>query len=184
MQRTSTGNAAMAAAFLPALSIFALAGIAWAAQDRYALTIPGGGLAFADIRGYENWVPVAPSQVKDGVKVIAANPVMMAAYRAGVPGNGQPFPEGSKIVKIEWSQKEDKASPYFVMIPDKLMSVSFIEKDSKRFPKTHGWAYAQFLYDPANEETFKPGVTGAECGYACHTAVAAQDYIFTGYPKR
>ena len=23
----------------------------------------------------------------------------------------------------------------------------------------------------------------AKCGYACHTAVAAKDYIFTEYPK-
>ena len=36
------------------------------------------------------------------------------------------------------------ASPYFVMVPDTLKSVSFIEKDIKRFPDTHGWAYAQF----------------------------------------
>jgi hypothetical protein len=27
-------------------------------------------------------------------------------------------------------------------------------------------------------------VTGAECGYACHTNVAAQDYIYTAYPDR
>ena len=35
------------------------------------------------------------------------------------------------------------------MVPDTLMSVSFIKKDSKRFPNTRGWAYAQFVYDPA-----------------------------------
>ncbi len=86
-------------------------------------------------------------------------------------------------MKIEWSQKEDKASPYFVMVPDTLKSVSFIVKDSKRFPKTNGWAYAQFLCDPATS-SFKPNGTGAECGYACHTGVAAQDYIFTAYPHR
>jgi hypothetical protein len=70
-----------------------------------------------------------------------------------------------------------------VNVPDTLKSVSFIEKDTKRFPNTHGWAYAQFAYDPASD-TFKPSVTGAECGYECHTRVAAKDYIYTAYPKR
>jgi hypothetical protein len=28
------------------------------------------------------------------LKVIVANSTMIKAYKAGVPGNGQPFPEG------------------------------------------------------------------------------------------
>ncbi len=159
-----------------------LGGLALAAQDRSTLKVPGG-LSFSEIKGYESWQVVAPSQVKEGLKIIAANDVMMKAYRAGLPAKGKVFPEGSKVVKIEWAQKQNSASPYFVMVPDTLMSVSFILKDSKRFPKTHGWAYAQFLYDPASR-TLKPSGTGAECGYACHTSVAAQDYIFTAYPQR
>jgi hypothetical protein len=172
---------------IPTISIGAvflaiLGGIALAAQDRYTVKVPDG-LAFSDFKGYEDWRNVAVSQVKDGIKIIAANPAMISAYRSGLPASGKTFPDGSKIVKIEWSQKQSTVSPYFVMVPDALKSVSFIEKDSKRFPKTHGWAYAQFVYDAATE-TFKPSGTGAECGYACHTTVAAQDYIFTAYPGR
>jgi hypothetical protein len=107
---------------------------------------------------------------------------MIAAYRAGVPGAGKAFPEGSRSVKIEWSQ-EEVTDPYAVSVPKALMSVSFMVKDSKRFPKTHGWAFAQFLYDPATK-ALKPSGAGPECGYACHTAVAANDYVFTAYPKR
>jgi hypothetical protein len=117
------------------------------------------------------------------LKVIAGNAAMIDAYREGIPGNGKNFPDGSKIVKIEWSQKKNPESPYFVMVPDTLKSVSFIEKDTKRFPDTSGWGYAQFLYDAASD-TFKPSGSGASCGYACHTAVAAKDYIFTAYPTR
>ena len=69
------------------------------------------------------------------------------------------------------------------MVPDALKSISFIEKDSKRFPDTNGWAYAQFLYDAASG-TFTPQGSDARCGYACHAKVAAKDYIFTAYPKR
>lgn len=160
----------------------AVAGMALAAQDRFTVKVPNG-LSFAEFKGYETWQDVAVSQTEMGLKVIAANPAMIAAYRKGVPGNGQHFPDGSKIVKIEWSAKENAESPYFVRVPDTLKSVSFIERDSKRFADTGGWAYAQFLYDPASD-TFKPNGTGDACGYACHTAVAVKDYIFTAYPKR
>lgn len=111
---------------------------------------------------------------------------MMNAYRQGIPGNGKPFPDGSKIVKIEWAKKKNVLSPCFVEVPDTLISLAFIEKDSKRFPNTNGWAYAKWDYDAASG-TFKPNAlssAGHECGYACHTAVKASDYIFTAYPKR
>lgn len=164
------------------VAALASSGVALAALDRYALKVPNG-LSFAEFRGYDTWQTVAVSQVKEGLKLISANAVMINAFRSGLPKTGAKFPDGSKIVKIEWSQKPNPISPYFVTVPDKLLSVSFIEKDTRRFPKTNGWAYAQFLYDPASG-SFKPNGTGHECGYACHTAVAAQDYIFTAYPRR
>lgn len=163
---------------LPAIAV----ALAHDEQDRYELRIPNG-LAFSDFRGYDNWKPVAVSQTEHGIKVIAANDAMIEAYRSGVPGNGKLFPEGSKIAKIEWTFKRNPESPYFVNIPDTLKSLSFIEKDSQRFPNTHGWAYAQWAYD-AGSQALKPDVQGAECGYSCHSKVAAQDYTYTAYPKR
>ena len=156
-------------------------GIALAAQDRYTLKL--GELAFSDFRGYENWKVVAVSQTETLFKVIVANDVMMDAYRQGLPADGKLFPEGSKIVKIEWTFKKNTVAPYFVMVPDTLKAVAAIEKDSNRFPDTHGWAYGNFSYDAASD-TFTPQGNDAKCGYACHTTVAAQDYIFTAYPKR
>jgi hypothetical protein len=126
------------------------------------------------------------SVTETSVKSILANPAMIKAYKDGIPGNGKPFPEGSKIAKIEWIKEKNALSPYFVEVPQTLKSVSFIEKDSKRFPDTRGWAYAQFAYD-AGSETFKPSPlssTGHECGFACHTAVKANDRIFTRYAPR
>jgi hypothetical protein len=107
-------------------SVAAAGGIALAAQDRSTLKVPNG-LAFSEFKGYENWQNVAVSQTEHSVKIIAANPVMIKAYRSGVPGNGKHFPEGSKVVKIEWTAKKSTESPYFVMVPDTLKSVSFIE---------------------------------------------------------
>ena len=160
-----------------------LAGAAWAAQDRSTLRVPDG-LSFSEFKGYDGWQAVAVSQTATSVKLISANPVMMKAYKAGLPSAGRKFPEGSKVVKIEWAARKNEVSPYFVMVPGELKSLSFIEKDSRRFPKTNGWAYAKFLFDPATG-TLKPSGSGADCGHACHTAaVAAQDFIFTAYPQR
>ena len=160
-----------------------LGGAAWAAQDRSTLKVPDG-LRFSEFKGYEDWQAVAASQTAQSLKLISANAVMMKAFRNGLPAAGKKFPEGSKVVKIEWSSRKNTVSPYFVMVPDTLKSLSFIEKDSKRFPKTNGWAYAKFEADPKSGE-LKPVGTGAECGHACHTAgVAAQDFIFTAYPHR
>ncbi len=174
------GIAAAGAAIAVALAV--LGGKAISAQDKYTVQVPNG-LAFSDFRGYEYWQVVAVSQTEELLKVMVANPTMIDAYRAGVPGNGKPFPDGSKIAKIEWKPKKSTEAPFLVRVPDVLQDIFFIEKDIKRFPDANGWAYAQFNYDPASD-TFRPDGSGANCGYACHTIVAAKDYIFTAYGKR
>src|SRR5260221_14440599 len=154
-----------------------------AQQDKYTLQVPNG-LKFSDFRGYENWQVVAVSQTENLLKVMVANPTMMDAYRAGVPGNGKPFPDGSKIAKIEWKPKKSTEAPFSVRIPDVLQDVFLIEKDSKKYPNTKGWAYAVFDYGRATD-SLVPNKTGTiDCGFACHTRVANKDYIFTAYGKR
>jgi hypothetical protein len=152
-------------------------------QDKYTLKVPGG-LAFSDFGGYESWQVVAVSQTDNLLKAMVANPIMIDAYRSGVPGNGKPFPDGSKIAKIEWKPKKSTEAPFSVRIPESLQDIFFIEKDLKRFPDTKGWAYAVFDYNPASDE-FKPDATGVvSCGFTCHTIVAKKDYIFTAYVNR
>ena len=164
-------------------SVTILAASAVAAQQGWdTLKVPDG-LAFSEFKGYDKWEDVAVSETEGSVKAILGNPTMIRAYKEGIPDNGKPFPEGVKVVKIEWTKKRNTASPYFVEVPDTLKSLSFIEKDSKRFPNTHGWAYAQFEYD-ASSKTLKPSVTASECGFKCHTTVASRDYIWAEYPLR
>src|SRR5208282_271073 len=112
-----------------------------ASQDKYSLKVPGG-LAFSEFRGYEDWRVVAPSQTdaQNVMRVILANPVMMKAYREGIPANGKPFPDGSKMAKIEWEPRKITEAPFSVKTPDTvpgtLTEVEIIEKDSKRFADT------------------------------------------------
>jgi hypothetical protein len=156
-------------------------GLAFAGQDRYSLKL--SELSFGDFKGYENWRNVAVSQTETLLKVILANDVMMDAYRQGLPADGKLFPDGSKIVKIERSFKKNAVAPYSVQVPDTLKAIATIEKDTKRFPDTHGWAYGNFNYD-ATSDTFTPEGNDAKCGYECHSKMAAQDYIYTAYPMR
>jgi hypothetical protein len=164
-------------------ALAAVGGRAMSAQDKYTLRLPDG-VPFSDFRGYENWQLVSVAQTDDRLKVMLANPIMIEAYKAGVPGNGKKFPDGSKIAKIQWKPKKSTEAPFAVNVPDNLADLFFMEKDSKRFPDGGGWGYAVFDYDPTSD-MYKPNKTGTpNCGTKCHKAVAAKDYIFHPYQKR
>ena len=87
-----------------------LGSIALAAQDKYTLQVPNG-LAFSDFRGYENWEDVAVSQTENGIKVIVANPTMMAAYRDGLPADGKLFPTALRLRRSSGHSKEIRCHP-------------------------------------------------------------------------
>src|SRR3977135_2563816 len=85
-------------------------------KDKYSLKSPSG-IAFADFRGYEDWAVVSSAGPDKVLKVIVANPAMIEAYKAGIPGNGQPFPDGSKIAKLQWKPKKRTEAPFVVDVP-------------------------------------------------------------------
>jgi len=151
-------------------------------QDKYALKVPGG-LAFSEFRGYESWQTIAISENGPVIAVIVGNPQMIEAFQAGTPENGKPFPDGAKMAKIHWNAKKSAEAPSPTLVPDTLHDVDFMVRDSKRFADSGNWGYAEFDYDAATD-TFKPLGNDAKCGFACHTIVAAKDYVFTAYPKR
>jgi len=191
MKRKNIPAIVVAVGLVSVLSVLVLAD-----QDRYTLRVPNG-LAFSEFRGYQDWQAVGPSQTGalKVLRVMLANPVMIKAYRAGVPGNGQPFPDGSKMAKIVWKQKDITTAPFSAStpdtVPDTLEDVEFMEKDSKRFADSGGWGWAVFVYDAASN-TFRvgnltdkpPQANDAKCGFACHTIAKQKDFIFTAYPKR
>ncbi len=153
------------------------------AQDKYSLKSPSG-IAFSDFRGYEDWSVVSSARTEEVLKVIVANPKMIKAFKAGVPGHGQPFPEGSMIVKLQWKPKKSTEAQFAVDVPDLFKQAFVMEKDSKRFPKTGGWGYAVFNYDAASDKYTADPTSLSDCGNTCHTVVRAKDYIFHPYQKR
>jgi Cytochrome P460 len=152
-------------------------------KDKYSLKSPDG-VAFSDFRGYEDWSVVSSARTEEVLKVIVANPAMIKAYKVGVPGNGQPFPEGSMIVKLQWKPKKSTEAPFAVDVPDVFKQAFVMEKNSKRFAKTGGWGYAVFNYDSASDKFTADPTAHADCGNSCHVAVKAKDYIFHPYQKR
>src|SRR5271165_4021710 len=104
-----------------------LGAVALYAQDKYSLKSPGG-IAFSDFRGYEDWADVSSARTDEILKVIVANPTMIKAYKAGVPGNGQSFPDGSMIVKLQWKHKKSTEAPFVVEVPDVFSQAFVMEK--------------------------------------------------------
>ena len=177
-------------------SIF-LVGVLVAAQspDRFTLKA-ANGIAFSEFKGYDVWQLVATSQPDNAsgcgtsktgcMKGILGNPTMIQAYQKGIPANGQAVPDGAALAKIEWLQDRDE-KPYGVTVPGVQTEMSFMLKDSKRFPDTNGWGYATFVYD-ASSDTFKPSTANPSFPRGCHGCHAAhakaRDFVFTDYAKR
>lgn len=178
-----TATMSLVAAGIATAAMLALSGErAISAQDKYTVQVPKG-LSFFEFRGFEDWPTIAVSHAGDLIEVILGNPTMIEAYRSGIPGNGKPFPDGSKMAKIHWKAKQSAEAPQPTIVPDTLHDIDFMVKDSQRFPNSGGWGYAQFDYD-TESDTFTPFESGTDCGHTCHTIVAAKDYVFTAYGKR
>jgi hypothetical protein len=178
-----------------AASVLVASAVLAQSQDRYTLTA-ANGIAFSEFRGYDAWQMIATSEPDDAsgcgtskvgcTKAILGNPTMIQSYRDGIPANGKAVPDGAALAKIEWLKDRDHASPYEVTVPGTQTEVSFMLKDSKRFPDTNGWGWATFTYDAASD-TFKPfgdDPAFAKTCHGCHTLVRERDFVFTNYAKR
>jgi len=172
------------------LALFASGVAICAGQDKYTVKVPNG-LGFAEFKGYESWQVIAVSHNGDLLAAILGNPVMIEAYKSGIPGNGKPFPNGAKMAKVHWNAKKNETAPGQPTVPGTQHDVDFMVKDSTRFADSGGWGYAEFEYDAASN-TFAPGTAkdsppqgnDAKCGHACHTIAQKRDYVFTEYGTR
>jgi hypothetical protein len=116
---------------------------------------------------------------------------MIKAYKAGIPENGKPFPDGARMAKIHWVPKKNAIAPGQPTVAGELHDVDFMVKDAKRFADSGGWGYGAFRWDetsasfrPSDNTDMPPQANDARCGAACHTIVKNRDYVFTEYGKR
>jgi hypothetical protein len=188
MNRRGMSTIGVTLAVLAVLGVFGAE--AASAPDKYTLKVPGG-LAFSEFKGYENWQLVSISQNGKVIAAILGNPKIIDAFRAGIPANGKPFPNGSKMAKIHWLPKKNENAPGPPTVPGNLVNLDLMVKDSKRFADGDGWGFASFNHDPATD-TFTPATTAdtppqgndAKCGVACHQKAKERDFVFTEYGKR
>jgi hypothetical protein len=177
-----------------------VAGVMMAAQSQDRFTLKSAnGIAFSEFRDYEAWQLIATSQPDDAggcgtskvgcTKAILGNATMIKAYRDGFPANGTAVPDGAAMAKIEWLKARNDTAPYGVTVSGAQTEVSFMLKDSKRFPDTDGWGYAMFEYD-GESATFKPAkpTTASNARSLCHgchvLGAKARDFVYTDYAKR
>jgi hypothetical protein len=132
--------------------------------------------------GYRDWrlISVAHEEGNlNDLRAILGNDVAIKAYREGK----LPFPNGTIIARLAWSYvpSEENNKVFgrrqsFVPGSPPNWYLQFIVKDSKKYPATGGWGFAQFDKDgkPADEAVHKT------C-FPCHQAIKVRDFVFTRY---
>ena len=159
-------------------------------QDRYTLKVPGG-LAFSEFKGYENWEVIAASQHGETIAVIVGNPEIINAFKSGIPGNGKPFPDGSRMAKIHWNAKVNPGLPGSPADARESARCRFHGEGQQavpRGPRVGLWrvrARSCFQHIQGRNTSDKPPQEhDAKCGVECHEAAQNRDYVFTQFmPK-
>ena len=102
-----------------------------AGQAKYSVRVPNG-LAFSEFRGYESWEVITMSANARVVAVTVGNPAMIEAYKAGIPANGKPIPDGAKMAKVQWTPKPNQFFPD-ATVPGELVNVEVTEEQAVQF---------------------------------------------------
>lgn len=124
---------------------------------------------------YKEWSVLSVSERTDNntLRVIIGNDIAMEAARAG---NMSPWPDGAIIGKVVWAQGTDPNWEQAI-VPTEFRAAEFMVKDSAKFADFGGWGFARWLgmdQTPCGADPCQPEVC-----FACHTPVAASDYVFT-----
>ncbi|MEM9455049.1 MAG: cytochrome P460 family protein [Myxococcota bacterium] len=136
--------------------------------------------------GWEDWAIIGITDRTDGgdsstIRLVVGNDTAIEAARSG---NTSPWPEGSILVDVVWSDGGNDFSADMVA-PGNFGALAVMEKDSDRFAATGGWGYAIFRGDDleaaeadviANPDD---DVDESTC-YGCHNSrVPDRDFVFT-----
>ena len=167
------------------------------AANSSAQTISGGSpsstrlsraLPIVDIgipKGYRDWKLVAVAHEEgnlNDLRAILGNDVAIIVYRQDKAS----FPDGTIIARLAWSyvpsEENNKAFGRAQSFVSGLPTEAYLQimvKDSRKYPSTGGWGFAQFDKDghPADEAHLKT------C-FPCHQAGNARDLVFTRYAVR
>ena len=134
--------------------------------------------------GYRDWRLISVAHEAgslNDLRAILGNDVAIKAYRDGKTS----FPDGAIIARLSWSyvaSDENKKgldhTRSFVPGSATDWYLQVMVKDSRRYPATASWGFAQFSQqgraaDEAKHRTCLP----------CHEAAKARDFVFTRYAR-
>jgi hypothetical protein len=138
--------------------------------------------------GYWDWRLISVNHLAGAggnlkqVRAQLGNDIAIKAFREGK----LPFPDGAIIAALHWNEVSSEENNKVLaigfpgaglqsFIAGPAVNVQFMVKDSKKFPATGGWGFADFTNDkPGNEVLHKT------C-FSCHEPAKDRDFVFTRY---
>jgi len=129
--------------------------------------------------GYRNWRLISVAHEEGSLNSFAAvlgNDIAIKAYRDGKV----PFPDGTIIAALHYSHVSSEENNKVFgrsqsFVPGAPTNIQFMIKDSKKYRKTGGWAFAHF-------KDGKPGDAALmNTCFPCHNKAEARDLVFTRY---
>ena len=123
------------------------------------------------------------------VAVILGNQAMIDAYKAGIPGNGKPFPDGAKMAKVHWNPKQNT---FFPMPRCRALGERGLHgegqqavRGQRRMGLRRVRLRQRVRYVHARHHgRHAPARQRRQVRLACHTTAKTRDYVFTEYGKR
>jgi hypothetical protein len=135
--------------------------------------------------GYRDWQLIAVNQILlagkgNQLRAQLGNDIAIKAFKRGT----LPFPDGAIIAAIHWirvpSEENNKilddsfpGTQSFLVGP--RVNVQFMVKDSKKYPDSGGWGFADFTDGKPGDKALH------ETCFPCHKPAKDRDYVFARY---
>jgi len=134
--------------------------------------------------GYRDWKMIAVNQLvtPKGTQLRAqlGNDVAFKAYQDGK----LPFPDGSIIVALHWTQVSSEANNKVLdgpfpgdqsFVVGSRVNMQVMVKDSKKYAASGGWGFADFKDGKPGDEALH------KTCFPCHEPAKDRDFVFTHY---
>jgi hypothetical protein len=151
--------------------------VAHAVGDQDAEAAPIFGVKIPP--GYRDWKLISVAHEagnNNDLRAVLGNDVAINAYREGK----LPFPDGAIIARLAWSYVPSEENNKVFGRPQSFVAgapinLQLMVKDSRKYPTTGGWGFAQFKDGkPADEAVHNT------C-FPCHQSFRSGDLVFTHY---
>ena len=136
--------------------------------------------------GYRNWQLISVNHLAGGnlkqVRAQLGNDIAMKAFRE----RKLPFPDGAVIAALHWNDVSSDENNKILadgfpgaglqsFVAGPSVNVQFMVKDSKKYPATGGWGFADFTNGRPGSDTLH------KTCFSCHEPAKSRDYVFTRY---